>query len=196
MPSLIKEFHEDLVNNKKRGRKITTKVPVDFKGEMKMLLDETVEVYMNEISERFEARNLQPLISIYNMINDDKESKSSNLETDKKKEELNIYSKTICFDKLFIELNMYYIIKEANKLDTFDKILASLKENEFRISLKKSFPNIFNLLIIYLTSPLANVTAERAFSGLRRIKTYLRSTMDQNRLSSLAILNIENGNID
>jgi len=71
MPSLIKEFHEDLVNNKKRGRKSTTKVPVDFKGEMKMLLDETVEVYMNEISERFEAKNLQPLISIYNMINDD-----------------------------------------------------------------------------------------------------------------------------
>ena len=171
-------------------------MPVDFKGEMKMLLDETVEVYMNEISERFEARNLQPLISIYNMINDDKESKLSNLETDKLKEDLNIYSKTICFDKLFIELNMYYIIKEANKLDTFDKILASLKENEFRISFKKSFPNIFNLLIIYLTSPLANVTAERAFSGLRRIKTYLRSTMDQNRLSSLAILNIENGNID
>jgi gas vesicle protein len=130
MPSLIKEFHEDLVNNKKRGRKSSTKVPVDFKGEMKMLIDETVEVYMNEISERFEAKNLKPLISIYNMINDDKESKLSNLETDKLKEDLNIYSKTICFDKLFIELNMYYIIKESNKLDTFEKILASLKENE------------------------------------------------------------------
>ena len=37
-----------------------------------------------------------------------------------------------------------------------------------------------------------NVRAERAFSCLKRIKTYLRSTIGQDRLSSLAILNIEN----
>ncbi len=36
------------------------------------------------------------------------------------------------------------------------------------------------------------MTAERAFSCLKRIKTYLRSTIGQDRLSSLAILNIEN----
>jgi hypothetical protein len=48
------------------------------------------------------------------------------------------------------------------------------------------------LLRIYLTCPIANVTAERAFSCLKRIKTYLRSTIGQDRLSSLAILNIEN----
>jgi hypothetical protein len=52
------------------------------------------------------------------------ESKLSNLEMNKLKEDLNIYSKTINSDKLLIELNMYYIIKESNTLDTFEKMLA------------------------------------------------------------------------
>ncbi len=34
-------------------------------------------------------------------------------------------------------------------------------------------------------------SAERGFSSLRRIKTYLRSTMTQDRLSNLALLYIE-----
>ena len=35
------------------------------------------------------------------------------------------------------------------------------------------------------------VVAERSFSALKRIKTRLRSTMAQSRLSSLAVLSIE-----
>ena len=34
-------------------------------------------------------------------------------------------------------------------------------------------------------------SAERSFSALRRIKTFLRSTMGQDRLSSIAVINIE-----
>ena len=48
------------------------------------------------------------------------------------------------------------------------------------------------LLKMYLTSPIANVTSERGFSCLKRVKTYLRSTMHQDRLSSISILNFEN----
>jgi hypothetical protein len=35
-----------------------------------------------------------------------------------------------------------------------------------------------------------SATAERSFSVLRRLKTYLRSTMNNNRLSSLALMHI------
>ena len=39
--------------------------------------------------------------------------------------------------------------------------------------------------------PSTSCSAERSFSSLRRLKTYLRSTMGQERLSNLALLHIE-----
>ena len=78
----------------------------------------------------------------------------------------------------------------------FEQLLTCLRVKlEFRESFKTSFPNIFILLKIYLTSPIASVTSERGFSCLKRVKTYLRSTMLQERLSALAILNFESENI-
>ena len=38
---------------------------------------------------------------------------------------------------------------------------------------------------------MTSVAGERSFSALKRIKTYLRNTMGQDRLSSLAIIHIE-----
>jgi len=38
---------------------------------------------------------------------------------------------------------------------------------------------------------VTSASAERSFSALKRIKTWLRNTMNQDRLSSLAILHIE-----
>ena len=57
--------------------------------------------------------------------------------------------------------------------------------------IQSAFPNLFILLRIYLTLPITNCTGERSFSHLKRIKNYLRSTTGQNRLSDLAMLNIE-----
>ena len=41
------------------------------------------------------------------------------------------------------------------------------------------------LIKLYLTVPISNATAERSLSGLRRVKSYLRSTMNQDSLNSL-----------
>jgi hypothetical protein len=43
------------------------------------------------------------------------------------------------------------------------------------------------LLILY-TMPASTATTERSFSVLRRLKTYLRTTMLQDSLTSLAVL--------
>ena len=44
------------------------------------------------------------------------------------------------------------------------------------------------LIKLYLTFPVSSATAERSFSSLRRIKTFLRSTMTQHRLNNLFML--------
>lgn len=48
------------------------------------------------------------------------------------------------------------------------------------------------MLEILVTLPVSTATAERTFSSLRRIKTYLRSTTSESRLLGLALLSIHN----
>ena len=49
---------------------------------------------------------------------------------------------------------------------------------------------VYKLTQIVLVMPATNAVSERAFSGLRRIKTYLRSTMNQDRLNSIMVLHV------
>ena len=55
--------------------------------------------------------------------------------------------------------------------------------------MKDAFPVLRECLLIAMT--LGTATVERSFSSLQRVKTYLRSTMSQQRLDDLAILYIE-----
>ncbi|PWA55480.1 hypothetical protein CTI12_AA373780 [Artemisia annua] len=53
------------------------------------------------------------------------------------------------------------------------------------------FPNLLLAYKILLTLPVTVATVERSFSNLKILKSYLRSTMSQERLNGLAILSIE-----
>ena len=52
------------------------------------------------------------------------------------------------------------------------------------------FPNIRKMLIHIVVLPVTSCEAERSFSTLRRIKSYLRTTMSNERLNGLAILSV------
>lgn len=56
---------------------------------------------------------------------------------------------------------------------------------------KAAFPTLVQLLQIGLTTVVSTAQCERSFSALKRIKTYLRSTMGEQRLTDLAVLSIE-----
>ncbi len=49
-------------------------------------------------------------------------------------------------------------------------------------------PEVSKLFKLLLVLPATNATSERSFSALRRVKSYLRSTMSQSRLNHLMVL--------
>lgn len=57
--------------------------------------------------------------------------------------------------------------------------------------LQTVFPNIDIALRLYLTLPVTNASGERSFSKLALIKSKLRSTMQQDRLSHLTLRSIK-----
>ncbi|KAL4097769.1 hypothetical protein QTP88_022491 [Uroleucon formosanum] len=61
----------------------------------------------------------------------------------------------------------------------------------FDNNLSEIYPNSIIVLQIILTSPVTTATAEWSFSKLKIIKNYLRSTISQERFTSLSILSIE-----
>ena len=63
-------------------------------------------------------------------------------------------------------------------VETFDRANSS------------SNPEYNVALIILLTYPVSTCTAQRSFSGMKRLQTPLRRTMADERLSSITILHI------
>ena len=57
--------------------------------------------------------------------------------------------------------------------------------------MKEAFPTLLKLVQVPLTICVSTASCERSFSALKRLKTYLRSTMHEDRLVNLALLSVE-----
>ena len=78
-----------------------------------------------------------------------------------------------------------FLCERDPDLSFLHKVYAQLTQ------VPECFPTILRCYQIALSIGVSSATAEKNFSSLGRIKTYLRSTMSQDRLSNLALLNIE-----
>ena len=58
-------------------------------------------------------------------------------------------------------------------------------------SQRELLSEVYKLLKLILVLPATNAISERSFSALRRVKTYLRSTMNQSRLNHLMLLHVQ-----
>ncbi|XP_025192657.1 52 kDa repressor of the inhibitor of the protein kinase-like [Melanaphis sacchari] len=71
-----------------------------------------------------------------------------------------------------------------------DKKLPKSAIDTLDVMSKDLYPNIWCLLSILATLPVSTSSAERTFSTLRRLKSYLRNSCSENRLTGLALLSV------
>ena len=87
-------------------------------------------------------------------------------------------------DELFLELKFLKELLPNKRMGACD-VLNFLVEFD-------SFPNTTTAYRILLTVPITVASAERSFSKLKLLKSYLRASMSQERLSGLPLIAIEN----
>ncbi|XP_021861463.2 uncharacterized protein [Spinacia oleracea] len=89
---------------------------------------------------------------------------------------------------LFVELKLFRELISKEKMGAID-LLKILKRFN-------CFPNVSIAYMILLTIPITVVSAEQSFSKLKLLKSYLRTTMSQERLNGLALMAIESDLLD
>jgi hypothetical protein len=93
---------------------------------------------------------------------------------------------SINYDDLKAEQRLYKTKMNDDKMN-LSEATKFILENNFHVA----FSAMNALYKILWTIPVNSCECERSFSSLRRLKTYLRNSMGQERLSGIALLNIE-----
>ena len=111
---------------------------------------------------------------------------------------LAMYSKDVNFEKAVLQLQMLpdvvKVYKQSQGLSKLEVTnIAVMKGVQMA---RDMFSEVDNLLCIYFTIPVTTCTAERSFSCLRCIKTYLRSSVTEERLNNIILLRIHKDETD
>ena len=90
-------------------------------------------------------------------------------------------------EQLIKELQVFYNRDDMHNYEKLTELLNFIIEN----NLESVFEEMVKLLKILITIPMTTSEAERCHSTLKRIKSFLRTTMNQDRLTALAMISIE-----
>jgi len=102
-------------------------------------------------------------------------------------DDVNLYPELGDASSLQMQLHMFLSLPELKNSTnlTLDRCVQALKK--MVPEMRAMFPNVESLVRLLIVNPASSATAERSFSALRRLKTYLRATCGQQRLNNLAL---------
>ncbi|KAL4153543.1 hypothetical protein QTP88_001376 [Uroleucon formosanum] len=144
---------------------------------------------------RFEENILKERQNIDNIF-----ETSQNNPTKKRRQDDTMIKKNRCkrtypfldVTKLKTELQLFYKRTDFRDINSSVHLLKFIIENNLTLIFSESY----KLLKIISTIPMTTAEVERSFSSLKRIKTFLRNSMTEDRLTALAMLSIEKRIID
>ncbi|XP_041351225.1 uncharacterized protein LOC121370176 [Gigantopelta aegis] len=143
---------------------------------------ETLEFLINLLEARFDQNDFDIVCDTENML-----LGAANGTSVEFLDSIKLYTKDIDMTKLKTHLKLLpQFIQVTNEdikhVGSMRTIASALNSSQVG---KKLLSEVTSLLQIYFTIPVTTATAERSFSILGRLKTWLRSTMSQGRLNNL-----------
>ena len=95
----------------------------------------------------------------------------------------------VCIHSCDAELDLWATLWFKENITSYPGTVQGTLSNK----MTGMFPNIHRVLILLGVSPVTTCSCERSISVQRRLKTYLRSTMVQDRYNALALIQIHYG---
>ena len=149
---------------------------------------EVLDLFINKLKHRFQQKRGLPTVSAIERVLLNASNGTPISDSEELSGEFLLYDKDINLPRLKIQLQMLPdLIRARNAMPSSSHVpikavtnLRTLCDIMNELSVSKE---IIRILKIFYTIPVTTATAERTFSALRRLKTYLRSTMSQPRLN-------------
>ena len=162
---------------------------------------EAIDLVHSDLRARFNQERGMPVAAVLEKTL--LSSANNELSTNDLPSELKLYSKDVDVDRFLLQLKMLPdLVKAYNETHSSTPVrkvtnVRTLCEILNNVSSSKSlFSEVFKMIQLLLTIPVTTATAEQTFSVLRRLKTFLRSTVSQPRLNHALLLHIHKDRTD
>ncbi len=138
-----------------------------------------IDSVLIELNHRFSSETIEILVSVSSLC--------PNNENFLNFEKLKPFALHLDIDVALLqnELNVLRPMMKKKELSNIIELYWEL------MAYRDAFPNVALLVQSALTIPITSVTCERSFSKMKTIKTTLRNTMSDSRLSDLCVLSVE-----
>ena len=156
------------------GTGVTPSSPEDH---FKAIYYEALNTVIGCISDRFKQEGYQMYSKLEQLLIMEKENKE---DTD---EVLKFYGSDFEKDELITQLHLFHANYPPEKRTCIHDAVSVVKG--MSVGEKQLLSQVVKLVKLLPVMPATNAISERSFSAMRRIKTYLRSTMVQERLNSV-----------
>ena len=157
----------------------------DLRQAYRRLYDSIHDSIITQITQRFQHLERLKFMELLNV--DKFESFKSDFPTQSLLNLLETYGQFFDQDKLKIELLHFYRNPDINSSRKLCEAIGFMKSS----GLDGAMPQLYKLMCLIATIGATSAGVEQSCSCLKRIKSYTRNTMGQERLKHLAMISIE-----